>query len=397
MNNKSWKVICRDGYTHKLMTTVSAVVLTFALSEVAQAADTDAPMVWLEGGWHYQAVKETDEPFLPSFANLIPSSGLSDSPSSVQRPLAYSYGADGKILFRPENSDWIFSAAFTYGRAQGHKRIHAETAPGSATLFQSIPAFDVTYAVKIAPLARRAIDFSGSNKESHVIVDFSAGKDVGIGMFGVGRSAVDIGIRFAQFRSRSSAQLFADPDFHVSYYHETFKTNFRSQFVTVYEVLPNPVWHNDYSSAIEKRRFEGLGPSISWNSSVPIAGNLDDAALDVDWSVNAALLFGRQKTRSEHKTTAEYHNKRRYFDFNGHKTCCTAVGPIDRSHRVTVPNIGGFAGMSLQWANAKVSIGYRGDFFFGAIDGGIDTRRATTRGFYGPFASISVGVSPFDF
>ena len=57
-----------------------------------------------------------------------------------------------------------------------------------------------------------------------------------------------------------------------------------------------------------------------------------------------------------------------------------------------MPNVGGFAGLSFRYADAKFSLGYRADFFFGAIDGGIDTRKSENRGFNGPFASISVGV-----
>ncbi len=41
--------------------------------------------------------------------------------------------------------------------------------------------------------------------------------------------------------------------------------------------------------------------------------------------------------------------------------------------------------------NFKVSLGYRADFFFGAIDGGIDTRKSETLGFYGPFATSASG------
>ena len=63
-----------------------------------------------------------------------------------------------------------------------------------------------------------------------------------------------------------------------------------------------------------------------------------------------------------------------------------------RSHTVTVPNLGGFAGLSVKYANAKVSFGYRGDFFFGAMDDGIDARRSKDVAFHGPFATISVGL-----
>ena len=58
---------------------------------------------------------------------------------------------------------------------------------------------------------------------------------------------------------------------------------------------------------------------------------------------------------------------------------------------MTVPNLGGFAGISLKWPNAKISLGYRTDFFFGAIDGGVDTRQTSDLGFSGPFATISIG------
>jgi len=64
----------------------------------------------------------------------------------------------------------------------------------------------------------------------------------------------------------------------------------------------------------------------------------------------------------------------------------------DRSRSVVVPNVGGFAGLSFRYSNAKVSFGYRADFFFGAMDGGLDMARKENQGFYGPFASISIGL-----
>ena len=57
-----------------------------------------------------------------------------------------------------------------------------------------------------------------------------------------------------------------------------------------------------------------------------------------------------------------------------------------------MPNLGGFAGLSYRMQDFKVSFGYRADFFFNAIDGGIDTRKEENRGFFGPYASISVGL-----
>jgi hypothetical protein len=63
-----------------------------------------------------------------------------------------------------------------------------------------------------------------------------------------------------------------------------------------------------------------------------------------------------------------------------------------RSRTVTIPNVGGFAGLSYRFSNARISAGYRADFFFGAKDGGIDAADRENLGFHGPFASISVGL-----
>jgi hypothetical protein len=38
---------------------------------------------------------------------------------------------------------------------------------------------------------------------------------------------------------------------------------------------------------------------------------------------------------------------------------------LARSRSVAIPNVGGFAELSYHYANAKISMGYRADFFFG--------------------------------
>ena len=70
----------------------------------------------------------------------------------------------------------------------------------------------------------------------------------------------------------------------------------------------------------------------------------------------------------------------------------TTASPPARSKSITVPNIGAFAGLSVNFPNAKVSLGYRADFFFGAMDAGIDARHSADMSFHGPFAKISVGL-----
>jgi hypothetical protein len=59
---------------------------------------------------------------------------------------------------------------------------------------------------------------------------------------------------------------------------------------------------------------------------------------------------------------------------------------------VAVPNVGALAGATFRIENAKVSFGYRADFFFGAMDGGIDSRKSYDRNFYGPYINVGLGL-----
>ena len=88
-----------------------------------------------------------------------------------------------------------------------------------------------------------------------------------------------------------------------------------------------------------------------------------------------------------------YHATGGPFSLNKH-TSQYANPPVDlnRSQTVSVPNVGGFAGITFRYVDAKVSFGYRADLFFNAIDGGIDTRKSENRSFFGPFASLNVGI-----
>jgi hypothetical protein len=117
----------------------------------------------------------------------------------------------------------------------------------------------------------------------------------------------------------------------------------------------------------------------------------DSGAVMFDWGINAALLFGRQKAQGQHEVSGRYYGYGHY-----HNTATyDDVAPHARSRNTTIPNLGGFAGLSLKWTSAKLSLGYRSDFFFGAVDTGLDQRHEATRAFNGPFASINVGFSPF--
>ncbi len=364
------------NFHQQLLVTVSTFALAAAVfgSSQSKAAeqDTDRPTVWIELGGQFEQIESEQEVFAPPFTAVEPVSGprrqgiIPAAPGSVQKPLDYSYGAEGSISFQPDGSDWVFSAAARYGRSNGSKHIHHSTKPAPYTLGS----------IHLTRPFAEFTDAASKSSETHAILDFQAGKDIGLGISG-GRSAINLGVRFAQFHTALQGTLAMDPN------NGGYK--YIGQFA-----LPTNHAHSYLGSIQSMRSFYGVGPSVSWNGSVPFVGNSDRAEFTFDWGVNAAVLFGRQKASIHHQTSAHlYTGALHYSVYQVYKhTPPTVV----RSRTVAVPNVGGMAGVSLKFLNARVSLGYRADFFFGAMDGGIDTRKTEDVGFYGPFATVSIGL-----
>jgi hypothetical protein len=187
----------------------------------------------------------------------------------------------------------------------------------------------------------------------------------------------------ADFTSKSKASIIARPDvaFHDVFYLGKYRP---------------AAFHTDYMAQSDNERsFRGVGPSISWEGNVPVFGG-QDRAITFDWGVNAAALFGRQKAAGAHHTTA-----RHYVDRQDAGSPYVTAAPIvyqhpplthDRTRSVLVPNFGGLAGISFRYSAAIVSFGYRADLFLDAMDMGVDARHTVDRNFYGPFATVSVGI-----
>ena len=358
----------RQTIRWRLLTTVSAGALLASACGTTQAADADRAAIWIELGAQLEQTTGLGEPYRPPFSSEIVQDGLI-SPLGPQRALSQSFGGGAKVSFQPENSDWVFSASIRYGRANGGSTIQQQTPGGRRQVHLG------TYSKYITPTR---VKFSGTqtrNEEAHTILDFQSGKDIGLGLFkGGGTSTVGFGVRFAQFTSKQTLTLNADPDLYIP------SNDKYSPFRHTYAV----------ASHIE-RSFRGLGPSISWNASALVIGDAEQGGIALDWGVNAAVLVGRQKVTGHHETVGTYYksNPLQKYHFTSH---IHRSGNPNRSRTVIVPNLGGFAGFSFRFPNAKVSLGYRGDFFFSAMDGGIDVARKENRGFYGPFASVSVGI-----
>jgi hypothetical protein len=396
----------------KLLSSVSAAALIVSAYVQAQAADVDRPLLWVELGGGLNALDNSQEAFLPPFTSTYGANGLR-SPSSVEGPQGYDLETDGKLSFEPSGSDWVFAASIRYGRSGDNKESHQQFAnakqPVVPFTFYGFSfgghSYYPTGHVKFA-------DASEKQSESHVVLDFTAGKDVGLGMFGSqGSSVLSAGVRVAQFTSKTSINLHAGPGVH---YHATPITNFSQKYAFLHS---NPIHIYDYAAAMNAQRsFRGIGPSIAWNASLPFAGDIERGEFTVDWGADAAVLFGRQKVQGHHGTTTRgYYGKSWHGDQGVHDPQLhlgnffggptgggrgvalptqshSVSADFDRVHSVTVPNLGAVAGISYRFNDAKLSVGYRADFFFDAMDGGIDKRKSENVGFYGPFATLSIGI-----
>jgi hypothetical protein len=386
----------------KLLTEASALALIsyVAAMPVANAEDGDRPTVWIELGGQLSRWENSKEPYAPSFAALTPSN-LSP-PQKSERPPRYGVDESASLIFQPKGSEWSFSASIRYGRTSNSKRVHEQSNPEPYTAYLRIHRSrngrvrDFTNYYTKYPLSPRFVDVVAKQSESHTLLDFRAGKDLGIGLFGRNAlSTLDIGVRFAQFTSKSRVKLKENPDWQFNTQITTFHTSF-TYYSSHYslqrtrQAVYQP-FHSFAGTFLASRSFNGLGPSISWNSSEHIAGSSEGGSLAFDWGVNAAILFGRQKTKIHHQTTGRFHSS---YAANTALPITYQRMPPDqmRSRGVVVPNIGAFAGFSVKYPSAKVSFGYKADFFFGAMDGGIDARRMQDIGFHGPYASISIGL-----
>jgi|SRR6185437_2876001 len=373
-------------HRHLFLTVSSLALVAYAgLTRPADAEQDERPTVWIELGGQMESTQGTTSPFVAPFMTKNEGTDPYKSVSFVdsQNQGRFAFGAEGKITLQPQDSDWKFSVGVRYGRSHASRHFHRQTKldpiPWSFTYY------GVVYPYLQSVLAAKVADSQTENAERHLVVDFSVGRDVGLGLFGRGGSStIAAGLRFASFSSKSTAFMTGRPEINPNFQHVTF-----SSFIQF--TKPFPTFHQYTMHASASRSFSGVGPSLSWDASVEIVGAPEAGSLTFDWGINGSLLFGRQKARTEQSTQA-YHYLRSKYGNTYSQTYHNAPPKNVRSRSVAVPNLGGFAGFSVRYPNARVSFGYRGDYFFGAMDTGIDVRSTKDTGFRGPFATISIGL-----
>jgi iron complex outermembrane receptor protein len=364
----------------RLLTTASAIALLANACGAGNARasddDGDQPQIWIELGGQLSRLNDGQETFSPPLMAERPSA-FSPSGKFEKLPLS-SIDETGKIAFEPSGSDWIFSGSVRFGRSSSNRDVRQETNPKPFTEYGQSGG-----RVVFNPVASQFADTAVHNNEQHLIADFQVGKDVGFGMFGKhGSSVLNLGVRFAQFSNKSNVTLQSDPNWH-----------FTTKYLPNGLAILHQAFHTNRANLLAERNFHGIGPSLSWNGSAPFAGNSQDGKVSFDGGLNAAVLFGRQRARIHHQSTGRYRPLELGSEAGPFYVTSQPL-PADktRARTITVPNVGGFAGLTFRLQNFKVSAGYRADMFFHAMDGGIDTRKSENVGFYGPFATISVGI-----
>lgn len=356
----------------RLLATVSALALFGSSIGAAEASadDTDHPIVWIELGGQLSRFDNGQERIAPPFFTSVTNAGFT-SPRGLEKAPLYSVDEDGKISFQPEGSDWVFSVSVRYGRSNSNGYRHQQTDKPPVGLG----------AVNSTDARHRYAETTATNSETHDILDFMVGKDIGLGVLGKGGTSIlSGGIRVAQFRSKSGLSVYADPDYANP---------------NVTGVVGPKYFHNFSANAHNQKSFNGIGPEISWDASTPLIGQNQNEQVTFDWSLNGAVLFGRQRSSGSHQTKGKLSTgllndpgQGKYYN----TTHYTHSLPHDRSRMVAVPNVGAMASVSFRYSAAKISFGYRADMFLGAMDSGIDTAHGENVGFYGPFATISMGL-----
>lgn len=364
----------------QLLSSVAACTLLAAVTLTpANAAEDDRPTVWIELGGQLQRLQNSQELFRPAFLDVQPRPNYEViSPDVPQRLPRYAISGEASISLMPHGTDWTLSAGARYGRANGNKMLHQQTETQQLMKTQIFANPKSLY----RNFTRWGHE-KASHKQSYLIADFTAGRDVGIGTHSTVSSQINFGVRFAQFSSRSSVRHSALPDPHVT----MVPTG-----LGLHKYKSIGFHHSYFASLNSERSFRGVGPSLSWDASARLSGDDDGEEVTFDWGVNGALLFGRQKVDGSFQTTKRLFDGVVYALARPPTVTTRNDVMLDRSHSRIVPNIGGFAGMSFKYPNAKVSLGYRADFFFGAMDGGITKRTSEDLSFHGPFAKVSIGL-----
>ena len=172
----------------------AALLTSVALQDTAAAESSspaDVPTLWLSVDAQAEQLSADNETFAPAFFTLPHAGPHAGAGLGLQRPPQLGFDLNVEALVQPQNSDWSFKASLKYGRALSEKKLRL-TAPLHYYTFGNVNQHPPYY------------NGDATSRDSHAIVDFKAGRDLGIGLLDTGsQSSINFGVRFAQLQSRS--------------------------------------------------------------------------------------------------------------------------------------------------------------------------------------------------
>ena len=201
--------------------------------------------------------------------------------------------------------------------------------------------------------------------------------EMGLGEgIGLTDSVLSLGLRYGRLNSRTRVDMVGIPDWDLPDF-----------MVAKYEAEHSRL-DVDVTAT---RKFEGVGPVLSWEATKALLGDDQTGRLGLDWSIGGGVLFGKQEATVHGRETVEHlSDPLKYVPY-----LPDAVEPnpvsFHRSKDVTVPLIDLSLGLSYDVGRFKLGAGYRWERYFDAIDGGYNKRKSADRTFDGPYLKLSVG------
>jgi hypothetical protein len=312
------------GLRGRLLATTSGLILAAALAGPALAEGAGSFQIDLIGDWNTVGGGATQ------WTSDLPAGAAGNTGRLKPRG-----GFDGEadITWRPSASNWVFLGSVRYGRTN--------TSHSAVSQYSSNNSGYRSYYGK------------GRQHETHLMVDFQAGRDVGLGMFGKGSSSIlAAGVRFVHFTSTTTAD---------------FSTYAK--------------YRSGYVSGTRHRRINrlttGAGPMVSWKTNVPLS-----SGFAFRFGASGALLVTNQIAKFSDVFTAGR--------FDEGLDSPTVSGR--RSSTRLVPEPAAYAALAFtpRGSALSIAVGYRVDAYFGVLDGGFDTAHRVDRVLAGPFVDLSV-------
>jgi len=285
-------------------------------------------------------------------------------------------GREVRLTYRLPGSLWQISGGARFGRTNGTNGLSTAEVGGKVCLLTQAQC-DI-----YAPMFGDGIYFQPNNftaatvtsREEHTLLDFAVGRDFGLGAFSEGKSRLTAGVRYAEFGSRTRLEMTGVPAWELP---EESVFKYGAQHLR-YE-----------AHLLADRKFDGFGPTLSWEASQRLLGTEEAGHVDVDWSVGGGVLFGKQETLFVGEELAAYFDGPKYGSQVGDAVATSA--PQSRSDNVIVPTLAGSLGLSYQVRRMKIGAGYHWERYFDVLDVGYAERKDADRTIDGPYFKVSLG------